>query len=130
MLFVARRSSLRLFLYKKIKIENISINFYKRIKKPGPRDYYTESIFQNSKIRPRFQTVRVYRWNPEKPQVKPYMQQFTVNLDKCGTMVLDVLTLIKAEHDPTLSFRRSCREGICGDCSMNINGVNTLACVT
>ncbi|XP_076183322.1 succinate dehydrogenase [ubiquinone] iron-sulfur subunit, mitochondrial isoform X2 [Ptiloglossa arizonensis] len=58
------------------------------------------------------------------------MQQFTVDLNKCGTMILDVLTLIKAEHDPTLSYRRSCREGICGCCSMNINGVNTLACIT
>ncbi|CAK9828064.1 Succinate dehydrogenase [ubiquinone] iron-sulfur subunit, mitochondrial [Anthophora retusa] len=79
---------------------------------------------------PRLQTVRVYRWNPEKPKVKPYMQQFSVDLNKCGTMVLDVLGLIKKEHDPTLSYRRSCREGICGSCSMNINGVNTLACIT
>ncbi|KOC60562.1 Succinate dehydrogenase [ubiquinone] iron-sulfur subunit, mitochondrial [Habropoda laboriosa] len=78
----------------------------------------------------RLQSVRVYRWNPEKPKVKPYMQQFSVDLNKCGTMVLDVLALIKAEHDPTLSYRRSCREGICGSCSMNINGVNTLACIT
>jgi len=76
------------------------------------------------------QTVRVYRWNPETPYVKPYMQQFTVDLTKCGTMVLDMLALIKAEHDPTLSYRKSCREGICGSCSMNINGVNTLACLT
>ncbi|XP_068968660.1 succinate dehydrogenase [ubiquinone] iron-sulfur subunit-like [Bombus flavifrons] len=80
--------------------------------------------------KPRLQTVRVYRWNPEKPNVKPFMQQFSVDLNKCGTMVLDVLALIKAEHDPTLSYRRSCREGICGSCSMNINGVNTLACIT
>ncbi|KZC10674.1 PREDICTED: succinate dehydrogenase [ubiquinone] iron-sulfur subunit-like [Dufourea novaeangliae] len=79
---------------------------------------------------PKLQTVRVYRWNPEKPNIKPYMQQFSVDLNKCGTMVLDVLTLIKAQHDPTLSYRRSCREGICGSCSMNINGVNTLACIT
>ncbi|CAK9796431.1 Succinate dehydrogenase [ubiquinone] iron-sulfur subunit, mitochondrial [Anthophora plagiata] len=79
---------------------------------------------------PRLQTVRVYRWNPETPKVKPYMQQFSVDLNKCGTMVLDVLGLIKKEHDPTLSYRRSCREGICGSCSMNINGVNTLACIT
>ncbi|KAL6439187.1 hypothetical protein ACFW04_003845 [Cataglyphis niger] len=76
------------------------------------------------------QIVRVYRWNPETPLIKPYMQQFTVDLNKCGTMVLDVLGLIKAEHDPTLSYRRSCREGICGCCAMNIDGVNTLACVT
>ncbi|XP_020296850.1 succinate dehydrogenase [ubiquinone] iron-sulfur subunit, mitochondrial-like [Pseudomyrmex gracilis] len=82
-----------------------------------------------SKI-PRSQVVRVYRWNPERPHMKPYMQQFTVDLNKCGTMILDVLTLIKAQHDPTLSFRKSCREGICGCCAMNINGVNTLACVT
>ncbi|KAK9307748.1 hypothetical protein QLX08_001991 [Tetragonisca angustula] len=80
--------------------------------------------------KPRLQTVRIYRWNPEKPDVKPYMQQFSIDLNKCGTMILDVLTLIKAEHDPTLSYRRSCREGICGTCGMNINGVNTLACVT
>ncbi|KAH0952719.1 hypothetical protein HN011_009027 [Eciton burchellii] len=79
---------------------------------------------------PRMQTVRIYRWNPETPYVKPYMQQFTVDLNKCGTMVLDMLALIKADHDPTLSYRRSCREGICGSCSMNINGVNTLACLT
>ncbi|XP_078041000.1 succinate dehydrogenase [ubiquinone] iron-sulfur subunit-like isoform X1 [Augochlora pura] len=79
---------------------------------------------------PRLQSVRVYRWNPEKPNVKPYMQQFAVDLNKCGTMVLDVLALIKAQHDPTLAYRRSCREGICGSCSMNINGVNTLACLT
>ncbi|XP_076232370.1 succinate dehydrogenase [ubiquinone] iron-sulfur subunit [Calliopsis andreniformis] len=82
-------------------------------------------------IKPRLQTVRVYRWNPEKPNVKPYMQQFSVDLNNLkGTMVLDVLTLIKAQYDPTLSYRRSCREGICGSCSMNINGVNTLACIT
>ncbi|EFN86332.1 succinate dehydrogenase [ubiquinone] iron-sulfur subunit isoform X2 [Harpegnathos saltator] len=85
---------------------------------------------ESRKTEPRLQIVRVYRWNPEKQHVKPHIQQFTVDLNKCGTMVLDVLTLIKAEHDPTLSFRRSCREGICGNCSMNINGVNTLACIT
>ncbi|XP_012216178.1 uncharacterized protein [Linepithema humile] len=83
-----------------------------------------------AKVEPRLQTVRVYRWNPETPHVKPYMQQFSVDLNKCGTMVLDVLTLIKAQYDPTLSFRRSCREGICGSCAMNIDGVNTLSCIT
>ncbi|TGZ54923.1 Succinate dehydrogenase [ubiquinone] iron-sulfur subunit, mitochondrial [Temnothorax longispinosus] len=85
---------------------------------------------KEAKVVPRLQIVRVYRWNPETPQVKPYMQQFSVDLNKCGTMVLDVLTFIKAQHDPTLSFRRSCREGICGCCAMNIDGVNTLACIT
>ncbi|XP_012056878.1 PREDICTED: succinate dehydrogenase [ubiquinone] iron-sulfur subunit-like [Atta cephalotes] len=85
---------------------------------------------KETKVEPRLQIVRVYRWNPEKPKVKPYMQQFSIDLNKCGTMVLNVLAFIKAQHDPTLSFRKSCREGVCGCCGMNINGVNTLACVT
>ena len=79
---------------------------------------------------PKIKTVRIYRWNPEKPETKPYIQQHKVDLSKCGTMVLDVLRRIKHEHDPTLAFRFSCREGICGSCAMNINGVNTLACIT
>ena len=52
-----------------------------------------------------------------------------MELDSCGPMVLDALIKIKAEIDPTLAFRRSCREGICGSCAMNINGQNTLACL-
>ncbi|XP_076674832.1 succinate dehydrogenase [ubiquinone] iron-sulfur subunit [Andrena cerasifolii] len=114
----------------------------KKEKEPSEKDTVIEaeiSIMKDCKLtpeerkvaeKPRLQTVRVYRWNPEKPTVKPYMQQFSVDLNKCGTMVLDVLALIKAQHDPTLSYRRSCREGICGCCSMNIDGVNTLACIT
>ncbi|XP_047345667.1 succinate dehydrogenase [ubiquinone] iron-sulfur subunit-like isoform X1 [Vespa velutina] len=79
----------------------------------------------------KIQAFRIYRWNPEKPKVKPHMQQYNVDLMNCtGTMILDALNIIKADLDPTLSFRRSCREGICGSCSMNINGVNTLACIT
>ena len=74
-------------------------------------------------------TVRVYRWSPEKSK-KPHMQIYSVDLSNCGTMVLDILIKIKAEIDPTLSFRRSCREGICGSCAMNINGINGLACIT
>jgi hypothetical protein len=50
-------------------------------------------------------------------------------MDKCGPMVLDALIKIKNEQDPTLTFRRSCREGICGSCAMNIDGTNTLACL-
>jgi len=57
------------------------------------------------------------------------MQEYFVDLSKCGPMILDVLLKIKNEIDPTLTFRRSCREGICGSCSMNINGINTLACL-
>jgi len=72
----------------------------------------------------------IYRWNPEKPGDKPMMQDFKVNLNDCGPMVLDALIKIKNEMDPSLTFRRSCREGICGSCAMNIGGVNTLACLT
>jgi len=52
-----------------------------------------------------------------------------LDMDKCGPMVLDALIKIKNEIDPTLTFRRSCREGICGSCAMNIDGINTLACI-
>ncbi|GMF32740.1 unnamed protein product [Phytophthora fragariaefolia] len=71
----------------------------------------------------------IYRWSPETGE-KPHQQTYPVDLDDCGPMVLDALVKIKNEQDPTLAFRRSCREGICGSCSMNIDGGNTLACVT
>ena len=58
------------------------------------------------------------------------MDTFEVDIDECGPMVLDALISIKSEHDSSVSFRRSCREGICGSCSMNINGTNQLACTT
>ncbi len=70
---------------------------------------------------------RVYRWNPDDGQ-NPSIDSYDVDLDACGPMVLDALIKIKNEVDPTLTFRRSCREGICGSCAMNIDGVNTLAC--
>ena len=60
------------------------------------------------------------RWNPEKPGDKPKMQNYEVDLNNCGPMVLDALMKIKNEIDPSLAFRRSCREGICGSCAMNI----------
>lgn len=71
----------------------------------------------------------VYRWNPETPDVKPRMQKYEVDTSKCGPMILDALIKIKNEIDPTLTFRRSCREGICGSCAMNISGSNALACI-
>ena len=74
------------------------------------------------------QEVRIYRYNPEDSE-NPRLDTFYVDLDKCGPMILDALIKIKSEIDPTLTFRRSCREGICGSCSMNIGGVNTLACL-
>ena len=77
----------------------------------------------------RNKTFRIYRFDPEKPGQKPHVQEYVVDLNQCGMMVLDALIKIKNEQDPTLTFRRSCREGICGSCSMNINGSNTLACL-
>lgn len=74
-------------------------------------------------------TFQIYRWNPDQPSEKPRMQTYTLDLNKTGPMVLDALIRIKNEVDPTLTFRRSCREGICGSCAMNIDGVNTLACL-
>mmetsp|Transcript_15556 Transcript_15556/g.29932 ORF Transcript_15556/g.29932 Transcript_15556/m.29932 type:complete len:288 (-) Transcript_15556:401-1264(-) len=72
--------------------------------------------------------VSIYRWSPETGG-KPRMDTFEVDVNDCGPMMLDVLFKVKDEQDPTLSFRRSCREGICGSCAMNIDGVNTLACL-
>merc|ERR1712154_246921 len=78
----------------------------------------------------RQKTFAIYRWDPEKPGDKPRMQEYKVDLNNCGPMVLDALIKIKNEMDPSLTFRRSCREGICGSCAMNIGGVNTLACLS
>ncbi|HMB38598.1 MAG TPA: succinate dehydrogenase iron-sulfur subunit [Wenzhouxiangellaceae bacterium] len=72
-------------------------------------------------------TFRIYRWDPDSGQ-NPRMDSFDVDLDDCGPMVLDAIIKIKNEMDPTLTFRRSCREGICGSCAFNIDGTNTLAC--
>lgn len=79
---------------------------------------------------PRNKKFAIYRWDPEKPGDKPHLKEYDVDLNDCGMMVLDALIKIKNEQDPTLTFRRSCREGICGSCSMNINGKNGLACLT
>ena len=70
---------------------------------------------------------RIYRWNPD-DQENPTIDTYYVDRDDCGPMVLDGLIWIKNKVDPTLTFRRSCREGICGSCAMNIDGSNTLAC--
>ncbi|CAD2104649.1 iron-sulfur subunit of succinate dehydrogenase, putative [Plasmodium vinckei brucechwatti] len=71
----------------------------------------------------------IFRYDSQNNK-RPRMQTFEVDIDNCGPMVLDVLIKIKDEIDSTLSFRRSCREGICGSCAMNINGKNGLACLT
>jgi len=98
----------------------------------------TFSLPKNSKIGPgksydhakgaqRARTFAVYRWDPDSGAT-PRVDTYRIDLDRCGPMVLDAIIYIKNEVDPTLTFRRSCREGICGSCSMNIDGTNTLAC--
>ena len=77
----------------------------------------------------RIKSVRIYRFDPDSGE-NPRYDTFEIDLDDCGPMVLDALIKIKNEIDPTLTFRRSCREGICGSCSMNMNGRNGLACTT
>ncbi len=69
----------------------------------------------------------IYRWNEDDGE-NPRVDTYEVDMDKCGPMVLDGLIKIKNEIDPTLTFRRSCREGVCGSCAMNVAGTNTLAC--
>ena len=75
----------------------------------------------------RIKEFRIYRWNPD-DNANPRLDTFFVDRDDCGPMILDGIIWIKSKIDPTLTFRRSCREGICGSCAMNIDGTNTLAC--
>ena len=75
----------------------------------------------------RKKTFKVYRWSPD-DDANPRLDEYEIDLSKCGPMVLDALLYIKNDIDQTLTLRRSCREGICGSCAMNIDGTNTLAC--
>ncbi|KAF5291107.1 hypothetical protein FQA39_LY14349 [Lamprigera yunnana] len=86
----------------------------------------SSSVLGSAKLK----TFAIYRFDPESTDKKPYVKEYKVDLNACGPMVLDALFKIKNEVDPTLTFRRSCREGICGSCSMNMNGLNSLACIT
>ena len=86
-------------------------------------DLLDEQSQQNHDIR----FINVYRWSGEE-NTPPQIDRFEIDVKKAGTMVLDILNQIKAELDPSLTFRKSCREGVCGSCAMNIDGVNTLAC--
>jgi succinate dehydrogenase / fumarate reductase iron-sulfur subunit len=74
-------------------------------------------------------SFRIYRFNPD-ADASPRIDTFVLEVRSCGPMVLDALIQIKSALDSSLTFRRSCREGICGSCAMNINGVNRLACTT
>ncbi|MEO9900197.1 succinate dehydrogenase iron-sulfur subunit [Nisaea sp.] len=76
----------------------------------------------------RVKAFKIYRYDPDTGQ-NPRVDTYEIDLDECGPMVLDALIKIKNEVDTTVTFRRSCREGICGSCAMNIDGTNTLACL-
>jgi len=84
--------------------------------------YKNKTVSENSKL------FKIYRWNPDTKD-NPRIDSYEIDLKKCGPMVLDALVKIKDEIDTTLTFRRSCREGVCGSCAMNIDGINTLACI-
>ena len=84
----------------------------------------TWNLSENSKS---LRKLQIYRWDPDDGE-NPRLDTYFVDPEDCGPMVLDALIKIKDEIDPTLTFRRSCREGICGSCAMNIDGRNNLAC--
>ncbi|XP_022942066.1 succinate dehydrogenase [ubiquinone] iron-sulfur subunit 3, mitochondrial [Cucurbita moschata] len=96
---------------------------------PAAQQHAQEAMEAHTKFKSNQKEFRVYRWSPEHPNHKPFLQSFFIDLSKCGSMVLDALQKIKAEEDSSLSYRRSCREGICGSCAMNIDGANTVACL-
>jgi len=77
---------------------------------------------------PNSKALQIYRWSPDDGE-QPRLDTYHIDRESTGPMVLDALMKVKNEIDPTLTFRRSCREGICGSCSMNIDGTNTLACL-
>jgi succinate dehydrogenase / fumarate reductase iron-sulfur subunit len=87
----------------------------------------TGKTFKAAKTADNIRIFEVYRWDPDSGE-NPRVDSYEIDMDHCGPMVLDAILKIKNEIDSSLSFRRSCREGVCGSCAMNINGKNTLAC--
>jgi succinate dehydrogenase / fumarate reductase iron-sulfur subunit len=95
---------------------------------------HKNSVLQKGKEFPapenatRVKRFEVYRWNPDSGE-NPRIDIYHIDLDSCGPMVLDAVLKIKNDIDTTLAFRRSCREGVCGSCAMNVNGKNILVCI-
>ena len=85
-------------------------------------------VYKNTQTSENPKILKIYRWDPETND-NPRLDSYEIDPKICGPMVLDALIKIKDEIDTTLTFRRSCREGICGSCAMNIDGINTLACL-
>ena len=94
--------------------KNSKITKGRTFKSEGPKD--------------QLKAFKIYRFDPDSGQ-NPRIDTYFVDMDTCGPMVLDALIKIKTEIDPRLTFRRSCREGVCGSCAMNIDGINRLACI-
>ncbi len=97
-----------------------------RISLPKNSKFTNGNYYKGNNLK-KLKKINVYRWDPDK-KINPTVDTFEIDLDKCGQMVLDALILIKDQIDSTLTFRRSCGEGVCGSCAMNIEVQNTLAC--
>ena len=95
---------------------------------PKNSKVFKGQLYKNKQISEDPKYFNIYRWDPE-TEDNPRLDTYEIDLTKCGPMVLDALIKIKDEIDTTLTFRRSCREGVCGSCAMNIDGINTLACL-
>ena len=119
---------LTLFSFFSLSLHFFVVLFLPHRQSTAIRSFADLKISGPPKAAPKIKYFKIYRWDPDQQQ-KPYMATYPVNLDECGPMVLDALLKIKNEQDSSLTFRRSCREGICGSCAMNINGKNTLACL-
>jgi len=116
-------------------LSSVSTSFLRRARSEWPLSVSTVRALTTGKMaevecasKENIKYFKIYRWDPEQKQ-KPYVATYPIDLNDCGPMVLDALIKVKNEQDPTLTFRRSCREGICGSCAMNIDGKNTLACL-
>jgi len=116
-------------------LSSVSTSFLRRARPEWPLSVSTVRALTTGKMaevesasKENIKYFKIYRWDPEQKQ-KPYVATYPIDLNDCGPMVLDALIKVKNEQDPTLTFRRSCREGICGSCAMNIDGRNTLACL-
>ncbi len=96
---------------------------------PGSRVDPQGQTFRSPGGDTRLTRFRIYRFDPESDR-GPRLDTYELDTRGCGPMVLDALIHIKSTLDSTLTFRRSCREGICGSCAMNIGGINRLACTT
>jgi succinate dehydrogenase / fumarate reductase iron-sulfur subunit len=95
--------------------------------RPKPGKFWPGPVTVKGKKPKRTKDFKIYRYDPDADE-NPRIDTYRVDLESCGPMVLDALIKIKNQIDPTLTFRRSCREGVCGSCAMNIDGGNTLAC--